>query len=54
MKAALLLLALALTVGLLKTFYGPAAVNGATLLAVVLTIWGAVVGITAAERRAER
>ena len=44
MKAALLLLALALVVGLLKALVGPVAVNGATLLAVVLIILATVKG----------
>jgi hypothetical protein len=52
-KGALVLIGLALTIGLAQ-LCAPATVNGWTLLAVVLTIWGAVVGIAAHERKEGR
>lgn len=53
MKGALVLVGLALTIGLAQ-LCAPATVNGWTLLAVVLTIWGAVVGIASCERKTDR
>jgi hypothetical protein len=53
MRAALILLALALLIGLAQ-LCAPASVNGLTLLAVVLTVWGAFIGICAYERKVDR
>lgn len=46
-------MAVALLIGLAQ-LCAPASVNGLTLLAVVLTVWGAVIGICAYERKADR
>jgi hypothetical protein len=53
MRAALILFAVALLIGLAQ-LCAPASVNGLTLLAVVLTVWGAFIGICAYERKADR
>lgn len=53
MKTALTLIALALLIGLAQ-LCAPATVNGLTLLAVVLVIWGAVIGICAHEPKDHR
>ena len=53
MRTALILIAVALLIGLAQ-LCAPASANGFTLLAVVLTVWGAFIGICAYERKEDQ
>jgi len=52
-RTALILIALALLIALAQ-LCAPATINGWTLLAAVLVMWGAVIGICAYEREVDR